>query len=80
MSITLILSFLRNVLYTLANFLVYTGCCVIAIIVAVHVTETLNELQSCLSNNNVSDLKVIRGGLGSLAVSVYYPVEVNSSF
>ena len=50
---------------------VYTGCCVIAIIASVHVTETLNELQSCLSNNNVSDLKVIHGGLGSLAVSIY---------
>ena len=40
--------------------------------------ETLNELQSCLSNNNVSDLKVIRGGLGSLAVSIYYFLDANN--
>ena len=58
-------------LYSLANFVVYTGCCVIAIIAAVHVTETLNEC-----DNGV--LKTIRGGLGALAVSICYSVDANS--
>lgn len=50
-------------------FLIYIGCCVVAILGAVYIANILDDPN--ISDDNIDVLNTLQGGLGALSVRIF---------